>query len=317
MLVSIFFSVAFYNLANREIQRIEIRIERQQQDPFFNPFFRPPVVTISDLEDTHKRLVLILILINAGILMLAGAAGYFLAGRTLKPIADMVAEQNRFITDASHELRTPLTALRSEIEVNLRDKDLDLPQAKALLKSNLEEVESLQLLSDNLLQLAQSHYQNGIGVFKQVSLSDVIESAQRKVQPLAVKKEIIIHSDTGIFTLSGDRQSLIQLFVILFDNAIKYSGERKKISVTTNTIDHSVSIAVSDEGIGIRKKDLEHIFDRFYRADTSRTKQAIAGYGLGLSIAKDIVAMHHGVISVRSKLEKGTTFTIQLPYIKQ
>lgn len=154
IIISSLYSVAFYNAATREISRI-IRIEHARQQTFGAYFPLPPnLPSIEDLEAIKTRLKVILILFNTGIFIIAGGAGYFLAGRTLRPIKGMMEEQNRFITDASHELRTPLTAARTEIEVALRDKNLTLTEAKKLLASNLEEVQNLQLLSDNLLQLA-------------------------------------------------------------------------------------------------------------------------------------------------------------------
>lgn len=316
MLISIVFSVALYNLSTREIQRIIRRVEFvRQQEHEISLQLPLNLPNVTDLEESEQRLALTLVLINGIILIISGGAGYFLAGKTLRPIQKMVDEQNRFITDASHELRTPLTALRSEIEVNLRDENLTLDNAKNLLASNLEEVESLQDLSDNLLQLAQFQKPNGTIPFDKIDLSGVIDDAIKKVNPLAKKKSIQIKKLGNNYSVKGDKQSLTQLLVILLDNAIKYSNQKKVITVRTKSPDHSALIEITDQGIGIDKKDLDHIFDRFYRADTSRSKQKSAGYGLGLSIAKKIVDAHKGYIGVKSDRDKGTTFTIQLAKI--
>src|SRR5690349_4348223 len=128
MAISLMFSCVIYTSINTEFQRferIQLRIHEDIQEGFPIPpprFGRPDPEMI---EESRKRVVLILAVINVSILFLSGIAGYFLAGRTLKPIKKMVEEQRRFVTDASHELRTPLTALRSEIEVGLRNKQLD------------------------------------------------------------------------------------------------------------------------------------------------------------------------------------------------
>lgn len=310
MLISIVFSVTIYRIVDSEIQRYVHRIEHQRHDPFDSP---PPLVTIQDLQESDQRLLITLLGINIGILVLSGAAGYFLAGRTLRPIKDMMDEQNRFITDASHELRTPLTSLKSEIEVYMRGNHHTANEADTLLKSNLEEVNNLQVLSDNLIQLAQSQKPNGNHIFTDVSLVTVIQTAAKKLNIAAKQKSITIESEIKDYSLYGDKESLIQLFSILLDNAIKYSPLKSKIKTTAKNIDHTVLITVVDQGIGIEKKDIPHIFDRFYRADTSRTKQVTSGYGLGLSIAKKIVNMHNGIITVKSEPGKGTTFTIHLP----
>ncbi len=271
----------------------------------------------------RQRILITLVLINLGILVIAGAAGYFLAGMTLRPIKAMVDEQNRFITDASHELRTPLTALKSETEVYLRSKQQSIAESNKLLISNLEEVNNLQALSDNLIQLAQYQKPNGKIALSPVSLEEIIQVTEKKLHSAIKQKAITIETKIANYFVKGDKESLTQLFGILLDNAIKYSPEKSVINIKTEKTDHSVLVHVTDQGIGIEKKDIPHIFNRFYRADSSRTKQNAPGYGLGLSIAKKIADSHRGTISVKSEPGKslpagrqGTTFTVQLPMMK-
>ena len=316
MLVSVAFSVAMYKILTSELDRVErtqrLRIERRQTEWFEAmpslPFLDPELI-----EETKNRLKVILAVIDFAILGSSAVAGYFLAGRTLKPIKEMVDEQGRFITDASHELRTPLTSLKSEIEVNLRDKKLTLVEAKKLLKSNLEEVNNLQVLSDGLIKLTQ--YQKGDNGLKmtEVSLASIIDEAIKKAANLARNKKITIVNKIKDFTIEGDRQTLVELFVIFLDNAIKYSPVGTKVSLTAEKTDNHVIIQIADQGMGIDKGEIPHLFDRFYRADKSRAKSDVPGYGLGLSIAKQIIDRHNGSIKVRSKLNKGTTFTVSLP----
>ncbi len=323
MLVSISFSAAIYRVMSLEFDRVERmqrnRIERRLPGPGqvfpdqerLNPssFFLDPELMV----EAKKRLRLILILINTGILGLSTALGYFLAGKTLQPIKEMVEEQNRFITDASHELRTPLTSLKTEIEVNLRDKNLTLAEAKKLLKSNLEEVDNLQALSDGLIKLTQYQDDHNGLVFTQVSLGSVFSEAIKKVDSLAKKKKIEIVNQVSDFKIQGDRQMLVELLVIFLDNAIKYSQPQTKISLASKKTNNHILLKITDQGIGIKESDLPHLFERFYQADKARTKLETSGYGLGLSIAKQIVEKHHGSIKVKSQVGKGTTFIIQLP----
>jgi len=303
MLISVSFSVAIYGVLTNELNRVE-RVQRLRYERRMRPAIDPEVII-----ETKNRLMAILILINLGILGVSGVAGYFLAGRTLRPIKDMVDEQNRFITDASHELRTPLTSLKSEIEVNLRDKDLSLREAKKLLQSNLEDVNNLQYLSDNLIKLTQYQKTDDRHVFEKISILEILDEAQKKVANLAKHKNINIKNKVQDFYLEANKQSLVEVFVILLDNAIKYSPKGKDVIIASEKIDGKVSISVKDYGIGINKEDLPHLFDRFYRVDKSRTKE-ISGYGLGLSIAKQIIEKHGGSIKVESKVGKGTTFSI-------
>ncbi len=309
MLISTFFSVAIYRVLTFELNRIEriqrLRIERRSPPPFF--------LDHKLIIETKNRLKVILTLINLVILGASAGAGYFLAGKTLKPIKQMVDEQGRFITDASHELRTPLTSLKSEIEVNLRDKKLTLNQAKKLLKSNLEEVNNLQLLSDKLIRLVQ-YQEEGNGLkMSDVSLPSLINEAIKKVANLAKIKNIKIVSKINDYLFEGNKEALIEMLVIFLDNAIKYSPEKTRINLKTEKTNNCLLIQIADEGVGIEKKDIPHLFDRFYRADKSRGKTDVLGYGLGLSIAKQIIEQHHGTIKVKSQVGKGSVFSILLP----
>lgn len=323
MIISVSFSVAMYRVLTAELDRIErvhrLRIEHRSPEggipsPDVNAEWRRPLfLDPSLIVETRKRLQAILLIINLAILGGSAGAGYFLAGRTLKPIAEMVEEQSRFVTDASHELRTPLTSLKSEIEVNLRDKKLTLAEAKKLLESNLEEVNNLQVLSDHLIKLAR--YQKGESglVIAKLSLVPVVNEAIKRVDNLAKNKNITIENEIKEFTIEGNRQILTEMLVIFLDNAIKYSPEKTKVILSSEKTDGYVLIHIADQGIGIAEEEIPHLFDRFYRADKSRAKFDVSGYGLGLSIAKQIIERHNGSIKVQSKLGKGTTFTVRIP----
>ncbi len=318
MVISIAFSVSYYNTAMRDVQDI-IRKRLILQDRLLrDPYFRllPEVQdgpNFDDIAAYEKRITTLLIGLNTIIFFSAGAAGYFLAGRTLRPIKRMVTEQNRFITDASHELRTPLTALRAEIEATLLEDKISSAEAKQILQSNLEEVIKLQYLSNNLLQLAQFQNPSQRFAFSPVNITEVIDDAVKKMSSVAKEKSIEIVTDTEDEEIHADKQSIYQLILILIDNAIKYSPQDTKINISAHKIDSKIKITVKDQGIGIPDKDIPHIFDRFYRSDESRTKADTPGYGLGLAIAKKITEAHKGSIMVKSKVDEGTTFSILLP----
>ncbi len=326
MVISLAFSLTIYNILNFELSRFgrlqRLRIERQLEEREvlpenpLRPRSRPPEAIVVDLElmaETKHRLLIFLGLVNGVIFIFSGGLGYFLAGRTLKPIKDMVEEQNQFISDASHELKTPLTSLRTALEVHQRDKKLNLKGARHLIKDNIEEVNKLQTLTEGLLQLAQYEKPNHQQNFISVSLSKITKNAIQKIQPLADKKNITIVRRIKNLQLRGAPYALTDLLVILLDNAVKYSPKATKISVSSKKTDGLVSIVVSDQGTGISQKDLPYIFKRFYRSDAARSKKGHGGYGLGLSIAKKIVSAHHGNISVKTKLGKGSSFIIQIP----
>lgn len=315
--ISMVFSIVIYIDVNRELERFEnfqqIRQERLKED--FGELRLPPMslaVDVQLIREARARLIASLIILNACILAGSGVAGYFLAGRTLKPIKEMLDDQSRFVGDASHELKTPLTSLRSEIEVFLRSKKATLKEAKEILKSNLEEVARLQSLTNSLMELTTFESTGLRTTFEKVSLSDVLSQAIKNVEHMAKEKDIAIINRAVNMNMSGNEQSLIRLFTILLDNAIKYSFERKKITIASRILDESMYVKVSDQGIGINPEEAEKIFNRFYRIDKSRNSLSVPGYGLGLSIAREITQRHGGSISVKSS-KKGSVFSVEFP----
>lgn len=329
MLISIFFSILIYGVINTEVERFarlqQSRIQISSQDSkrlmpelAVPPTYFPANIIYPDLlVDTKHRIISILFSINGIILLLSGTLAYFLSGRTLRPIKIMVDDQNRFIADASHELRTPLTAMKSSMEVNLRDRNLTIAQARELIRENIDDVNRLQLLSDSLLQLGQLQSANTKIKNNKVSILDVLDAAIAGTSPLAKEKNIKLNLKVDSLYIFGDKDSLTHLFVILIDNAIKYSNSHKSVNITSSVSDGFVDISVKDFGVGISPKNLPKIFDRFYRVDNTRTNITGSGYGLGLSIAQKIVSSHFGTISVRSKLHSGSTFTVKLPRSSQ
>lgn len=323
MTVSIAFSMFIYIGATSELDRV-LRLERYRLD---HPDWRLRILQGTDfqiqtttplydpdvIEEAKLRIFGSLVGVNVVILLFSSVAGYFLAGRTLRPIKDMIDEQNRFVTDASHELNTPLTSLRTTLEVNLRDKMLTLPKARKVLESNLEDISTLESLSKGLIELTKYQKPNGGIHMEKMLVASLIQSAKEKVYKLAEKKQITFHIKTQKVEVLGDQKSLIELFTILLDNGIKYSNKKTVITIVTQKEGDDVIITIADQGIGIPQEDLPHIFERFYRADKSRTKQHVVGYGLGLSIAKRIVTLHGGTIGITSTIGKGTTVKIVLP----
>lgn len=310
MTISLAFSLFIYQDLSQEIYRFARAQRFRIEGRFFIANISPPPLDIELINETKKRLVVTLVVINGTILAISGTLSYFLAGRTLRPIQKMLEEQNRFISDSSHELRTPLTALKTSLEVNLRDKKLTLSQAKRLMSDNIKEVNALQKLSDGLLTLTRFESAQNLPEFKKVMLSDIVSEAVTKVDPLLLSKNIILKNNVKNVSINGHHQSLIDLVVILLDNAIKYSPANSSITIYTAIKGKTTRLMVKDEGIGIPKKDIPYIFDRFFRSDSSRSKTEIDGFGLGLSIAKKIVDTHHANIVVSSIVGKGSLFTV-------
>jgi two-component system sensor histidine kinase CiaH len=318
VLLSALFSVALYresstqldeNAAHQRnaITRLPLPLEFEQRRTDF-------LQTLDNqLDQDRQRIILRLLVLNLATLLLGGAASYLLARRTLRPIEDSLEAQGRFTADASHELRTPLTAMRAEIEVALRQKQLTPAEARELLGSNLEEIAKLEALSASLLKLAHNGGELDPGAITNVPVADIFAEATKRFEKLAAERGVQVEATSGPQTVAGDRDSLVELVAILLDNAIKYSPADATITLASDLTAHSVRLSVADHGAGIAAADIEHIFDRFYRADRSRSKDHVNGYGLGLSIAKRIVDLHHGTITVDSVPDKGSTFRVKLP----
>ncbi len=318
MVLSILFSLALYRLyddqlttnINRQINAVErLPLPPQfqtQRDAYIQQL-------INQFNDERTRIVYQLLALNFSTLLVGGGGSYLLAKYTLKPVEDALDAQGRFTADASHELRTPLTAMRAEIEVALRDKQLSASDARELLASNLEEVNKLEALAAGLLRLAR--FENaldpaGLDVVPVTAIfADAIKRHSTQIERHGIKIETKVADES----IQGDKTSLIELISILVDNAVKYSPDESTIKLTARPNGHAVTLRVADEGIGIKAADIPHIFSRFYRADRSRSKQNVEGYGLGLSIAKRIIDLHRGEVSVISTPSHGSTFTIKVP----
>ena len=318
MTISIFFSVSMYQISSKELNK-----GLEQQNRFLNEMpnqlgdpqrQRMDQLRLEQLAKSNQNLKINLIYFNLIIILFSSFGSYFFAKKTLQLIKDMMDAQNNFTADASHELRTPLTAMKAEIEVNLKYDKLSLNYAKELLESNLEEIKKLEDLSTTLLSLAR--YEKNVQLeFKELALMDVMVEAYEKVESLAKKKSIVFKNNFENIKILGDRQSLVELFVIIIDNAIKYSPNDSKIFLTVVQEQGNAVLKIRDNGIGIEKDKLSHIFERFYQADASRNKNKIKGYGLGLAIAKEIIGLHQGSIKVDSQIGKGTEFIIKFKKI--
>ena len=347
MSISLVFSLIIYQLIGGEMERGFRRVEmRFRAGELGIPLPRHFAFTekispqlVEDLRLAKKKLILDLLVVDGIIFGFSATAGYFLAGKTLRPIEKVMEEQKRFVADASHELRTPLTALKTSIEVALREKRITAKEAKSVLKSSLEDIAGLESLSNSLLKLARYQQGNGSLVFEPVNINKVAKNAFKKISPLAEKKRIRFRTRTSAISLQANEQSLEEMLVIFLDNAVKYTPKGGAVSLSAKSDKNSLVIKVKDTGIGISKEEIPHIFDRFYRVDQSRSRKRLrgdrlerskssalpagrhgssdgesaGGFGLGLSLAKRIIELHKGSVEVESTKGKGTTFTIKLP----
>lgn len=310
MTLSLGFTVLLYNISMHELNQ-EIR------QPYSYELVQPGLFLdfgrFRDyrFNEARRNLIENLVVINIGTLILGSIFSYGLAKRNIRPIEEALEAQSRFAADASHELRTPLTALQTEIEVALRDKKLNLKDAKAQLNSNLEEVIKLRTLSDRLLKLARDDEKIEI---KKFELQRSVLKSINQVAPLAKNKNIKLVDNTRKMQVLGNAQHTEDCLAIILDNAIKYSPIKTKVTIESGKDKEFGFVTIVDQGSGIKPEELPYIFERFYRADHSRGKDGdVNGHGLGLSIAKNIMEAQNGYIEVISNPDKGSAFTVKLP----
>ncbi len=315
MVISAFFSVNLYRISTDELDR---SLNKQQQlfQGRAGNMMRPLIddsnfqdARRAQLTDAKQNVLYQLLYTNIVILFISGGLSYVFARLTIQPIEEAHEKQKRFTSDASHELRTPLAAMRAEIEVNLRDKSATKADLAKVLGSNLEEVGKMQDLVSGLLSLARDDRSKlPIVNFPAYEVIEDVCSKYRKIKGAKIDNSV----DKNL-SLAADKTYFLELISILIDNAVKYSDGNVQVAVRSIPHAKQVEIQVTDTGVGIGADDLPHIFDRFYRVESSRTKNTVEGYGLGLSLAKKIVELHKGEITVVSKLGEGSTFTIKLP----
>jgi len=219
----------------------------------------------------------------------------------------------QFTADASHELRTPISLMRVTAEVALR-KDRPATDYREALGQILHELEQTSRLIEDLLTLARADSGAAKLGMAPMDLAQSLREACRQIQRLCQDKQVQLREAIAADAcpVEGDCEALRRVFVILLDNAVKYTGPGGRVDVSLTELDGFAIIEVRDTGIGISDQDLPNIFERFYRADKARSR-ASGGTGLGLSIARWIIESHRGEIQVESALGQGSTFRTRLP----
>jgi heavy metal sensor kinase len=238
---------------------------------------------------------------------------------TFNELLDRLAKsfrmQKAFIADSSHELRTPLSIILSDIETALKNLQ-NTHKIKESLNNAVTEIERMARIVDDLHLLAMSDSGKMNINKQQIRLDDVLMATVSRCQVLASKREILLNiNEMDIVEYYGDEELLIRALSNLVYNAINYSNVKTKVEINLFKKEKSANFSVSDHGVGISKNNQMKIFDRFYRVDSSRSRET-GGSGLGLAIAKWICEIHGGKIRVVSAPDKGSTFTIELPLKK-
>jgi two-component system, OmpR family, sensor kinase len=242
-------------------------------------------------------------------------------GRLTEQFNDMISrlqasfmQIQQFSADASHELRTPLTIMRGEIEVAMRSHRMS-SRTRELLLSIHDELVRLSSIVESLMILVKSDTGRLVFDMQPVALDELLDQLFVEAKVLAERKKIKIKLEQSEpVHINGDAARLKQLFLNLIDNAVKYTRPHGLVTLSLRKDASSAIITVKDNGIGIPRKDLNKIFERFYRGEqNTKDLENISGSGLGLPIAKWITEAHQGSIEVKSKEGKGSSFILQLP----
>ncbi len=275
------------------------------------------IQTISNMDAKNSmadRLLNALIIAGLIGITLSFISGYFIAGRAIIPIQESIQRQKELIADASHELRTPVTIVRTNLDVVRASQEDTIESQINWIDNAYDETKRMEKLISDLLFLAKADLNQEEMQIIELDINAICKSISDKFIPAAAEKdvEIIFDPKQNHLHILGDHSKINQLIYIILDNAINYSAKGGKVHITTDKFKHYAQITISDQGIGIAKKDINNIFKRFYRTDKARTRRE-GGTGLGLSIAKWIVEAHKGEIYAESEKSKGTKMIINLP----
>jgi two-component system, OmpR family, sensor kinase len=222
-----------------------------------------------------------------------------------------VAEQRRLVADASHELRTPLAVMRAELDVSLRDDDV-AGEARETLESTREEVDRMSRTVDNLLTLARADDGRLELLRTRVELGEAIDAATRPLLPLAEHKDVRVEIGGEPAEAVADPLHVHQALTNLIENAIKFTAPGGTVRISAWRDGREVGVTVADDGPGIPAESLARVFDRFYRVDPARRRDA-GGSGLGLAICREVARAHGGRITVDSEEGRGSSFSLVLP----
>lgn len=221
--------------------------------------------------------------------------------------------RQEFVSNVSHELKTPITSMKVLADSLLSQEDAPVELYKEFMSDIAEEIDRESQIISDLLSLVKMDKKAADLNITQVNINEMLELVLKRLRPIAEERNIeLVFESFRPVSAEIDETKLSLTFTNLVENAIKYNVENGWVHVSLNADHKYFYVKVSDSGMGIPEDSVEHIFERFYRVDKSRSRE-IGGTGLGLAIARNAVLMHRGAIKVYSKENEGTTFTVRVP----
>jgi two-component system sensor histidine kinase CiaH len=269
--------------------------------------------SLKGVQQTIGRLVLLLLPLGLGGLGAALFGGLYMAGRAMRPARESFEKQRAFVADASHELKTPLTLIRADTEMVLYRGHLNQEDRK-LVEHSLAEIERMGAILSDLLLVARLDAGEADVATKPFDLVSVLSEEAERFGVRAADKEVHLEVQTpSDLPARGDSKRTRQIIAVLLDNAVRFVPPGGSIAVSGRLQDRWVEASVTDTGPGISSEHLPRVFDRFYRAEASRTRSTSGGTGLGLAIARELVRAQHGDLVAESVEGRGVTFRLRLP----
>ena len=270
------------------------------------------VADVVELESRYPSAITGFIASALIAILLVGIGGALLARQATEPIEAAFNQTRRFMGDAAHELKTPIAVLRARTDVALQ-RDRTVGEYQETLAGVSTEAERLGNLVENMLLLARIDAGQWPITKGKVFIDDILTDATKSARLLGEDKDVEVEiAPLEEVAVTGDPTLLRQLFMILLDNAVKFTPAGGKVAVDAQRNGRRTYITITDTGVGIPASALPHVFERFFRADPARSR---GGAGLGLSIARWIVEIHRGQIEVTSIEGKGTTVKVTLPSV--
>jgi len=271
------------------------------------------VSNVNQIEHSLATFQKIVIVCMITFWLLSIAVSFFLANRSMKPILVSWKKQQEFVENASHELRTPLAIIQNSLEKLFQKPDHTILAESESIAQALNETRRMTALTTDLLMIARSDSNQLVLEKKMTATNDFLQEITKPFAEMAeIQNKTFSVSLDKNRELSFDQKKIHQVFVILLDNALKYTQTGECIKVKSEFSHHYWLVHFQNTGKSISAKDKKFVFDRFYRQDKARSRQT-AGYGLGLSIAKEIVDSHHGEVFVQDLIPRGVDFVVKLP----
>ncbi|GIV82050.1 MAG: histidine kinase [Anaerolineae bacterium] len=267
---------------------------------------------VTVMNETLRQLLMTLLFVGLGTLIVIFAVSLHVASQAIRPIREAWEKQKQFVADASHELKTPLSIIQANCDALVASREDTIQNQMKWIEYIRGGADRMTKLVHDLLILAKIDDESMVPRHGPFNLSEVIESASRSMEAAAMRKNLIVtHLIEPGLSANGDPDGIRQVVEILLDNAIKYANPGGWVTLSLTRAGRRITFTIANSGPGIAKEDLPKVFDRFFRADRSRT-HTNGSYGLGLSIAQSIMKRHGSEIRVHSEENVATTFSFTL-----